>query len=401
MDKGKQERRYDVDWLRVAGTLAIFLFHCSRFFDTEGWALTNADQSLVLELVRGALIWPWVMELFFLLSGVGSWFALRRRTGGQYLWERVKRLVLPLYTVGLLALLPSQFYFHLVTNEDFGGTFWEAMRIYIGRLGRFTLAWPGGLLPVPYVGHLWFLQFLFLISLVTLPLLLTLRSDRGRRAIEWLAGLCARPGGVFIFVIPLALAQIVLRFLFPGDPSWADLVYYAIFFLIGYLVPADPRFTEGFVRHRWVCLALWLLSVSGQGVFIALIGYQMGAEPFSLNYVLYQIVVSVLSWSAVVCMLSLGAKRLNFAHKRLPEANEAVLPFYLLHQTIILCVGWFVIRWPLGILPKYLIIAVISFPLILLLYELLVRRFGAVRFFFGMRPLTRESKKNPSNASAT
>jgi hypothetical protein len=76
-----QERRYDVDWLRVVGTLAIFLFHCSRFFDTEGWALKNADQSLVLELVRGAVTWPWVMELFFSLAGVGSWFALRRRTG--------------------------------------------------------------------------------------------------------------------------------------------------------------------------------------------------------------------------------------------------------------------------------------------------------------------------------
>jgi fucose 4-O-acetylase-like acetyltransferase len=106
-----RERRYDVDWLRVVGTLAIFLFHCSRFFDTEGWALKNVDQSLVLELVRGAVIWPWVMELFFLLSGVGSWFALRRRSGGQYLWERSKRLLVPLFTVGLFLLLPPQFYF--------------------------------------------------------------------------------------------------------------------------------------------------------------------------------------------------------------------------------------------------------------------------------------------------
>ena len=43
-------------------------------------------------------------------------------------------------------------------------------------------------------------------------------------------------------------------------------------------------------------------------------------------------------------------------------------------------------------LPKYLIIALISFPLILLLYELLVRRFNVVRFVFGMRP-----KKKTSN----
>ena len=71
--------------------------------------------------------------------------------------------------------------------------------------------------------------------------------------------------------------------------------------------------------------------------------------------------------------------------------NEAVLPFYLFHQTIILCVGWYVIRWDLGILFKLLIIAVVSFPLIMILYELFVRRFNIVRFFFGMRP-----KKKPS-----
>jgi hypothetical protein len=85
-------------------------------------------------------------------------------------------------------------------------------------------------------------------------------------------------------------------------------------------------------------------------------------------------------------MLSLGAKYLNFKNRVLAYANEAVLPFYIFHQTIILCVGWFVIRWNIGILPKYLIIAMMSFTLIMALYELLVRRFNVVRFFFGMRP---------------
>jgi hypothetical protein len=79
-------------------------------------------------------------------------------------------------------------------------------------------------------------------------------------------------------------------------------------------------------------------------------------------------------------------KYLNVKSKIVTYANEAVLPFYIFHQTIILCVGWFVIRWNLGMLPKFLIIAVASFTLIMALYELLVRRFNMVRFFFGMRP---------------
>jgi len=128
------------------------------------------------------------------------------------------------------------------------------------------------------------------------------------------------------------------------------------------------------------------------GLLVLVLGYEPlpGHQPFSLMYVLFQIVWSISSWSAVVFMLGIGARYLNFNHKVLAYGNEAVLPFYLFHQTIILAVGFSVIRWNMGILPKFLIVAAISFPLILVLYELLVRRFNVVRFFFGMRP-----KKKP------
>ena len=92
------------------------------------------------------------------------------------------------------------------------------------------------------------------------------------------------------------------------------------------------------------------------------------------------------SWSAVVFILNIGARYLNTNNQFLAYGNEAVLPFYLFHQTIILSVGWYVIRWDTGILIKFLIIAVASFVLIMVLYELLVRRFNMVRFLFGMRP---------------
>jgi surface polysaccharide O-acyltransferase-like enzyme len=85
-------------------------------------------------------------------------------------------------------------------------------------------------------------------------------------------------------------------------------------------------------------------------------------------------------------LLSIGARYLNHNHKVLAYANEAVLPFYLFHQTVILAVGFFVIRWNLGILPKLLIVTAVSFPLTLALYELLARRLNTIRFFFGMRP---------------
>ncbi len=94
---------------------------------------------------------------------------------------------------------------------------------------------------------------------------------------------------------------------------------------------------------------------------------------------------------------------MNRQGRGLAYGNEAVLPFYIFHQTVILCVGWFVIRWNIGIGPKYLIIALVSFALIMALYDLLVRRFNVMRFFFGMRPKKKPSKTpdpRPAGTSA-
>jgi hypothetical protein len=68
-----------------------------------------------------------------------------------------------------------------------------------------------------------------------------------------------------------------------------------------------------------------------------------GNEPFSLQYVLFNIIWSITSWSSVVFMLSLGTKYMQSNNRILAYGNEAVLPFYIFHQTIILCVGWFVL----------------------------------------------------------
>ena len=164
------------------------------------------------------------------------------------------------------------------------------------------------------------------------------------------------------------------------------------FFLIGYIMPADKRFTESYKRHGWVCLALWIAGFFGGVVlFVLVLGYNPypGNEPFSLQYVLYQITWSITSWSSVVFMLSLGSKYMRSNSRMLAYGNEAVLPFYILHQTVILCVGWFILPWNMGIFPKFAIISVVSFFLIIGLYEGLIRHFNWVRFLFGMRPRKR------------
>ena len=199
-------------------------------------------------------------------------------------------------------------------------------------------------------------------------------------------------------MIPLTVVRISFTHFFRGqEHSWAHFLYFAVFFVIGYIIPTGERFTEGIKKVGWVCLALGIIGFAAEGAFVLVMKYNYanihhpGGEPFSLIYVLFNTVMSIASWSWVVFISSLGAKYLNRSGRMLAHANEAVLPFYIFHQTVILCVGWFVIRWNIGILPKYLIIAVCSFIIIMALYECLVRPFNIVRFLFGMR-----LKKKPS-----
>ena len=384
------ERRYDIDWLRVIAVLAVFLLHTSQFFGTSGWILENAERSFIVDVLRGALIDRWVMPLLFLLSGAASWYALKSRNAGQYLLDRVKRLLIPLYGVGLFILLPPQAYIDWSLNEGYSGTIWELFPRYLGNMSL-NFKTPYGTLP--YAGHLWFLQHLFIISLVMLPLLLFLRSEKGRRVIDKLAGIYLRPGGIFLFLIPLIGVRIAFEhFMFAGPQSWSDLFAYAVFFVIGYIIAVDPRYTESIKRHGWIGLALGILGFAGFA-FLITSGYSWGAEPFSLKYVLFQITDVVCQWGWIVFIYSMAAKYLNFKSKILPYGNEALLPFYIFHLTVVYGVAWFVLPWNLGILPKFLIITAISFIVIIALYEGLVRHLNVIRFVFGMRLMKRRDKK--------
>ncbi len=163
-----QERRYDIDWLRVPAMMMVFFFHCARFFGGGGWHLKNpGEESLIATLSIGMLD-LWIMPLFFLFSGAGSWYALRSSTGGQYFLERVKRILIPLHGVGACILLLPQTYCEAVTNGGYTGTFWEGLPLYI--VSAFTTV-PNFNDPFffnVFLDHLWFLQYLFLISLLVL-----------------------------------------------------------------------------------------------------------------------------------------------------------------------------------------------------------------------------------------
>jgi hypothetical protein len=378
-------RRYEFDWLRVGTALTVFVFHCVLFFSKGDWHLKNPVQNGALDVLIGFL-WTWIMPLMFLISGTASWFALEKRTIRRYLGDRVKRLLVPLFTVGLFVMLPPQFYFELVTHEQFSGTFWDSLPIFFSNLESGLREGPY-LLLMNFHAHLWFLIFLFPMCLLTTPLLAYLKSESGATLIRTVAALCNRTGGLFVILLPLIAIKISLESLFTDSNSWADFCFYAVFFLLGYVLPADQRFTDRIRQDTWLFLLAGLVGFGGEGYFNLALDYGYpGYETFATwMYIPFQVIISVTQLGFTLFFVSLGMKYLRFTNRFLAYGNEAVLPVYILHQTIILLVAWYLRPWDIALFLKFLLLFAISFVVTIGCYEVCIKRIPGIRTLFGMR----------------
>lgn len=135
------------------------------------------------------------------------------------------------------------------------------------------------------------------------------------------------------------------------------------------------------------------LSLAGGVICVVFLFRQMSGGNIPLwgteRYRLLSIFYCLNSWCWILTFLGFAQKHLAFNSPALKYANEAVLPFYIMHQTVLLCVGYFVVRWSLPDVLAYLVIAAVSLITIMGLYEFFVRRFNLLRLLFGMKLLPR------------
>lgn len=172
-------RLYYIDWLRVLLILGVFLFHAVHPFDAVDWHIKNDEQSIALSAIMLVLLYPWGLPLFFLIAGAGSKFALRKRTGRQYINERVWRLLIP-FIVGSILLTPFQKYLEVLNKGTYEGSFVGFLPELVAELFTgYSLFSP--LIFGKFGTHLWFLGFLFAYSLLALPIFLWFRREGGRR----------------------------------------------------------------------------------------------------------------------------------------------------------------------------------------------------------------------------
>jgi glucans biosynthesis protein C len=372
-------RLYYLDWLRVLATLGVFLFHASNVFNTAGFEIKNAEVSETIMFIQ-AFFFPWGMPLFFLVAGAGSWFALRRRTASQFTRERTLRLLVPFFT-GTVLLGPLQLYLswsHRTQTGVFAGSFAE----FAG--DRLSYPFPKILGGLGY--HMWFLGFLFCFSLLALTLFVWLKGETGQRLVSRLADLCQRRGASLLFILPLAAVRVGLQPFFPRQQDWADFFYFGAFFVLGFLLFADERFLRA-IRRDWpLLLAVGLVAfVAAAAVPIVTGEFDVEAAPRTLLDFAWWALFAACGWCGTALMLFVAMRYLDRDTQVLRYSLGAILPFFVVHQPVLLAIAYFVVQWDAGVLPKLVILVLSAFAISLGLYQFVIRRVALLRAMFGMK----------------
>jgi glucans biosynthesis protein C len=371
----QSQRRYDVDWLRVLAFTGVFFYHSARFFNSSDWHIKNAETSVGLNVIA-TLFELWGLQFIFLISGASILFALRPGRALQFLRDRGLRLLVPL-ALGMLVLAPPQIYLERLTHGDFQGSFFQFLPRYFAS----DFAWTGV--------HLWYLEYLFLFTLLLMPLVLWLERPSGQRVMEWLSRFSRQPGAIFLWVLPLALLLSLVDPFGLMRPAPAEailrLIIFPFFVVCGFVIFQDRSIQQAIVRQRRAALTLALVASATMPVVATGLnewGWRLDLPRLALIMTL----AGLLAWAYILTLLGFGMRYLTANHPLLAYANEAVLPVYILHQPVILLIGYFVVPLALPIAVKYLIIAPLAFGLTLGLYEYGIRRWNVVRRVFGLKP---------------
>ena len=356
--------RYDfLDWLRVIAIFVLLFFHTGMLFVGWGWHIENADVLTELQLPMD-ILHRLRMPLLFVIAGAGMWFALGNRSGGGLVRERSLRLLLPL-VAGMFLVVPPQIFIERLFRGQWDGGyvaffFERVLQLHPYPSGDFS--WH----------HLWFVAYLYVYVFLLLPLLLWWRSAKK----------VAKPGAwLYALAIPLVVNEALLKPLYPeshkliGD--WYIFNHYFLLTLYGCLLAS--------MRDAWD----WLASRRQLSLGVALIVFGSAMLMFKAGVIERDtpadaLVAIVFTWTSLMAFIGYGRRYLSFSNPLLRWARDASYPIYILHQTVIIVIGYWIIQQPWSAWTKYAAVLIGTMAICVALYEG-IRRFNLTRVLFGMK----------------
>lgn len=344
------DRRYDIDWIRVIvlGLLIVYHAWCSFMpFAKEIYMPQNKDFLMTIGIPM-SLINIWRIPLLFMISGMGMFFAMQRRSWKEMIKDRNKRIGAPM-VFGLLFIGPLVLFLSMLFYKD-------------------EIAW------YPHLTHLWFLLNVFVYFYLLLPITTILKNKPNGFLKKILKSVLSFRLGIYVFSLPFLLEALVVN---PQNyPSYANSLHGwalgIVCFSCGYI----------FVSLKdifWNCLN----RVKSISFFVAISLYLyrlLMMELWAPN-----VLIAFESFNWMISILGFSARYLNQPSRALKYLSAAVYPVYIVHMPIQYFFCLYILPLSISALTKFILIVFFVFGVSFIIYDFMIKRVNWLRPLFGMK----------------
>ncbi len=348
-------RKHYLDNLRTIMILLLFPVHTFMIWNDYGtkFYVWGGENKLLSSLI--VLVNPWFMAILFVIAGMCAKYALEKRTTKLFLKERIFKLLIP-FIGGMLLFVPIQALYARKFFFGYTGNIFEHFKYFFTHITDLS-GYDGALTP----GHLWFILFLFIISIVALFIMKHVSFKKVSERFEKLNII-----EIILLFIPVWLMYYLGNF---GGYSFGK--YFSLY-LLGYYLFSNETTIEKLVNHKKIILGLFCLSQ-----FILVVAY------YKCSYY-GDLFVNFVGWLGILSCIIIGKCFLNQENKITTYFKKASFPIYILHQTILVIVGYYCLTMLDHRMLQISIILFGSFLLTILCYEI-IRKIPILKRLIGVR----------------
>lgn len=360
-----EQRRVDIEYLRIIAVLLLIPFHSAMiFFSYESFYIKSPTSHFLLDYFVFFLS-PWHMPLLFVIAGMSSFYAFQKRIWPQYVSERTRRLLIP-FLFAMLFIVPLQPYFAYIRNHP-NSNILTFTKQYLSHIqGDFT-GYTGSFTPA----HMWFVLYLYVYSIVSFPLLLKIKQHS-----EIIGKFFSKHYILFLYPIVIGFAEQL-----PSISS-KNPFYYFTYFIVGFIIATHPNIEEVISEKKFYILILGIITMT---IYLVLVEKSFTFEKYSDKDILFYILRKFNIWFWLLFILGYSKKILNAPASMLPYFSEMSYPFYILHQTVIIIIAYYIVSLNVNLWIIFFTLVLLSFFVTFMMYHFLIRKYKILRFLFGMK----------------
>lgn len=372
-----KNRLYFIDYIRVFAFLLLIFFHSALPFVNYNWEVKNEQKS---DILLSIVLWfhQWRLPLLFFISGVGVYFSLKTRNILKFTLERFRRLFIPL-VFAMLFTIPVQVYVEYLQKGRITGSYFD----FYPSVWNFV-PYPDGSLTW---SHMWFIVYLLTFILILIPLFSIMKIKMIEKYKDVFSNLLSSKYLLFFvfFIQYYNYYQFYLKYPEQGSlvDDWFVFNSSITYLILGYLLANSNQFWENCERYRKICLSFAVLT----SIILFINYYLPNALPKKegMDAQVYFLLDALQIWSIILTIIGFAKKHLTTSSSILKYLNQAVFSFFIIHQTIIVAIGYWIVQLKVSIFTKYMLLSICSSIIIYALYEYVIRRTKLTRFLYGIK----------------